>query len=104
MNWTNENREKEQDLLRRWAENRSDRFPGIEQEETSYFIEKDSDERYIMDYTFDTLPELQKLFDKILADDIEEEVKMICGVAALKRSDILDQNNRMNIVEHRYMF
>lgn len=104
MSWTNENTGKEQNLLRRWAENRSDRFPEIEQGETSYFIEKSSDERYIMDYTFDTLPELQGLFDKILADDIEEEVKMICGVAALKGSDILDQNKRGNIVEHRYMF
>lgn len=63
-----------------WAAENEDKdiFPSISQSEESYYIDRSSDETYMMEYSFQTLAELKKGLEQYsgLSDD-EQILKMM---------------------------
>lgn len=85
---------REKDMLYQWAQsnNKSYCFQEIDNTKESYFEQRmgsaDS-ERYIREYTMESLPELTKELDALWgADDIMCHVKKAIGVAALKNKPV----------------
>lgn len=67
-----------------WAEENEDKriFPGISKEETSYYINRDSEKTYMMKYSFETMAELEKALEEYsgLSDDLPMLRKLTIGV------------------------
>jgi hypothetical protein len=67
--------------LSRWAELNEDKnvFPTINEDEDSYYINRNSNQTYIMEYSFKTLQEVKESLNKFsgLSDNDSEILKII---------------------------
>lgn len=91
---------KEKNILHEWSEKNNSvyRFPEIEKEKKSYFINR-QELPYIRGYGFETLPELfQELDHMWKGEKCMEQIKKAVGVAAIKNkpSEEIHKKEEMN--------
>lgn len=72
--------EKMMQILLEWAKENEDRniFPMISGEDDSYYIDRNSEETYMMEYSFETMAELKKVLEEYSGlSESPELLKMI---------------------------
>lgn len=82
--------DKEKMMLSEWGIKNfsNDIFSQIDTEKKSYFVRR-TDELYIREYAFETLPEVMKEINALWEnDEMMEEIKRIIGVAAMKNKPV----------------
>ncbi len=75
--------EKEAAFFSSWAKEKKDEkcFAEIEKEKSSYYIDRDSEETYIMEYSFRNMEELKKLLRQYGTPDQEPELLKALTIA-----------------------
>lgn len=86
--------DRERQLLYEWGKTNGidNHFQEIDQNKTSYFIQRGTDgseDSYIREYRFETLPELMKELDVLWENEkVTEPIKKAVGVAAIKNKPV----------------
>ena len=80
-----------------WAEEKENKhiFPATSQKETTYFIERESEETYMMEYSFKTLKELQSGLEKYggLSSDLQTLRMLVVGICQDRYKTSLKMNH-----------
>lgn len=101
-------REKKQ--LLEWAQRQGQNTFESDDNRESYFIERNTDNTYIIEYDFSTIADLKALMDTISGAKIPDEIKHMLAVAAFRAkpemSDLQQtiSNEQKNIPEFIYAF
>ena len=94
--------EREQAYLSSWAKTAESRMAADMVHSASYFEERINEGTYLVEYVFDTISNMDKMIQKVLGNDWDEELRKVCEVAALKeRSQQMDkrEENKRLIIE-----
>lgn len=86
-----EKNDKEKQMLYEWgkANGASYHFPQIDKAEKSYYIRRETEDSYIREYGFETLPELVKELDTMWGnEEAMQSIKKVVGVAAIKNKPV----------------
>lgn len=80
--------------LSAWAKKNEDKsiFPVISKAESSYYIDRKSDETYMMEYSFETMPELKTLIEAYsgLTDDPQMLRRLVVEIMQNRFEDKLE--------------
>lgn len=101
-----------------WAEKSEDKsiFPMISKEEDSYYIDRETEETYMMEYSFETMAELKNLINAYsgLADDPQMLRKLVVEIMQNRFKSQLEmqeslksnktQDDNKNLPEFVYVF
>lgn len=113
MNSTDEMKGKEIEKLRVWALDNVQLGVFLREgseENSSYYEARDDESTYIGEYDFNTLPELEKMFDELFNLQFDRKVKKVVGVCAMRCGRDLKTSNKENLTvkdslpEHIYVF
>lgn len=81
MSWTNEEVIKELSI---WAEANEDKhvFPDISESEVSYYIDRDEEDNYLMEFSYKNILELRELFYKFGGLSVDPQIieKLLIGI------------------------
>ena len=86
----------EQDRLKNWVTIKGDLDPFGRKEtegQDSFWIARTSEDSYIIDYDFDTIPEFENLCKEIIKVPMDIELERIISVAAFKNMPFVDVYN-----------
>lgn len=105
----------EQDRLKNWVTIKGDLDPFGRKEtegQDSFWIARTSEDSYIIDYDFDTIPEFENLCKEIIKVPMDIELERIISVAAFKNmpdenpeeidNNVFEKNEKLP--EYRYVF
>lgn len=99
--------DREKNMLYQWAEsNGSDNsFQKIDKAAESYFDKRTdvaNDDRYIREYSIESLPELMKEIDTLWGtDEVMGQIKKAVGVAALKNKPVKPDSGEKTKAENK---
>lgn len=94
--------EREQLYLSNWAKTTKSRMAKRIISSESYFEKRTNEETYLIEYAFDTANEMDEIIQKVLGENLDEKLRKVCEVAALKeRSRREDEkvDSKQDIVE-----
>lgn len=72
----------------------------------TFWVTRKQENTYIMEYSFETLPEFEKLCNKVLKERMKESVQRIVSVATFKNmpQDGMEGKRQEELPEYRYTF
>lgn len=92
-----------------WASKNQQNIFERENQESSYFVDRQSDKNYIREYNFSNISDFKQMMLDICEEEIPSEVWKIISVAALKSKPDFQQEKRVQskkeeIPEFIYVF
>lgn len=85
------------ELISMWAQTNSDKniFPDRSENQTTYYINREDEDSYIMEYSFKTLPELKEAICKYSGLQAEDELfkRIVIEICQLKCESEYEEHN-----------
>ncbi len=80
--------EREQVYFFNWAKTAESHMAEEDDGKESYFEERKSGKTYLVEYIFDTPRNMDEMIQKLLGDHLDENLRKVCEVAALKERSV----------------